>query len=133
MTSAADIVVKKADGSTDVTYTLLTPSSGDKSPAVWSSNSVGSAVAFRPSFSMQSRWNAAKNARRVDISMSYPQVATNSTTTVTSVVNKSPVTFSIALPSAMPQSDIDEVVAQFTNLLHSSLVVAALKTGYAPT
>jgi len=133
MTTAADITVKKADGTTDVTYVLLTPSAGDKSPAVWSNNTAGDAVGFRPQFSMSSRWNSAKTARRIDISMVYPQTAENTTTSVTSVVNTSPLTFSGAFPAAMPQATIDEVVAQFTNLLHSSLVVSSLKSGYAPT
>lgn len=36
MPNMANITVKKADGTTDVVYTALTPSAGDKTSARWS-------------------------------------------------------------------------------------------------
>lgn len=40
MPQMANITVKKADGTTDVVYTALTPAGGDNSPARWSANAL---------------------------------------------------------------------------------------------
>jgi len=133
MPSMSDITVKKADGTTDVVYTALTPSSGDKSPAVWSNNSSGDAIAFRPQLSATARWNTQRTGRRVDISFSYPQTSTNTTTGVTTVVNSEPISCTLLLPASMPSDDSDEAAAQFAHLLGSSLILAVLKSGFAPT
>lgn len=48
MPTLSNITVKKNDGTTDVIYTGVAPSAGDKSPAVLRNNSLGSAAAFHP-------------------------------------------------------------------------------------
>jgi hypothetical protein len=48
MPALADITVKMADGTTNITYTGIVPSAGDKTPAVWRSNSVGGSIGQRP-------------------------------------------------------------------------------------
>ncbi len=133
MPNMADITVKKYDGSTDITWTAQTPSSGDKTAAVWRSNSVGSAVAFRPLLQMSVQSNQAGTARRISIKGSYPQTYTNSTTSLDSVANNIPFDLSMTLPNATPASYIDEAVAQFANLLKSSLIQSAMTAGIAPT
>lgn len=133
MPSMADITVKKNDAVTNITYTALVPSSGDGVHAVWRSESVGSAAGHKPVFEVWSRWNAARTVRRVEFSFTYPQIATDSTTSLTSVVNRAPITGSFALPTAMTATDINEAVSQCINLLASTLFVATAKAGYAPT
>lgn len=133
MPSMANITVKAANGTTDVVYTAMAPSSGDGVPAVWRNEAGGSATAFKASFSLSSRYNGPKTARRLNGVFDLPQTATDTTTSLVSVINRIPVSFSIALPVSCPQSVIDEAVHQVTNLLASTLVRDALKSGYSPT
>lgn len=111
----------------------MAPSSGDGVAAVWRNEAAGSAAAFKPSFSLVSKYNGNKTARRMNATYYMPQTATDSTTSLTSVVNSVPITFSVALPLEVPQTVIDEAVHQLTNLLASTLVRDALKAGFAPT
>jgi hypothetical protein len=131
MPTAADITVKKNDGSTDVTYTVVVPSAGDKSPAVWRSNTVGSAIAHKPELRVTSRSNGDGTARRVDVTYGYPQIVTSGDTGVTSVENKALFTASGVLPVNMTETDINEFVSQGMNLMASALMKAMLKAGYA--
>lgn len=131
MPQAADIVVKKNDTTTDVTYTSVVPSAGDKTPAVWRSNTVGTALAHKPELRVSSRSNGDATARRVDVWYGYPQLVTSGDTGVTSVENKALFTASAALPLNMTQSDLNEFVSQGMNLMASSLMKSMLKEGYA--
>lgn len=133
MPSMANITVKAANGTTDVVYTAMAPSSGDGVAAVWRNEAAGAATAFKPSFSLVSKFNGNKTARRLNATYYMPQTATDSTTGLTRVVNSIPITFSCALPIEVPQTNIDEAVHQLTNLLSSTLVRDALKAGYAPS
>lgn len=131
MANMADISVKKADGTTSITYSQVAASAGDRTPALWKCTSVGSAPAFNPSASLSSRWNEKKTARRMDFTYAYPQTATAADGS-TSIVNILPINVSCVIPQGMPQNIIDEAVAQAMNLLASALIVASLKSGYAP-
>jgi hypothetical protein len=133
MTSMASITVKKADGTTDITYSALTASAGDGVAAQWRSETAGSQVNAKPTLSMVSQYNGNRTARRIDLSFKYPQAVTDSTTSVVSVANTVPLSMSITIPLGVPDSIVAEAVAQATNLLHSTLIVDSLKAGYAPT
>lgn len=133
MPSMADITVKKNDGTTDIVWSAATPSAGDNVPAIWRSETVGSAPAHYPTFELRTRYNGQKTARRADGNFVYPQIATDTTTSLVSVVNRLPIQFTAAVPLGMPASDINEAVAQFANLLKASLIQASLKAGFAPT
>jgi len=129
----ADIIVKKADGTTNITFTALTPSSGDKVPAQWRSESAGAAAGLRPTFQMESQWNGPRTARRVNISGQYPYTLTDTTTSSTSVVARMPFQSTFTIPVSIPDVTVAEFVAQITNLVASSLAQASIKIGYAPT
>ncbi len=133
MPQLADITVKKNDGTTDITYTGVTPSSGNESPAVWKSTSVGSAPAHQPELRLTAADASNGTRRRVRGTYNYPQIATNSTTGVTSVVNSVSCDFNFNFPKAMSQSDINEASAQFGNLIDAALIQACLKAGYSAT
>lgn len=133
MPSMANLTVKKADGTTDITYSVLQPSSGDGVAAVWRSETVGSAAGHKPVAQVTSRWNGPRTARRVDFSFSYPQIYTDANTGLTSVSNKVPVTCSVVVPTSVPDSVISEAIAQAINILDSTLLVDCFKAGYAPT
>jgi hypothetical protein len=132
MPQLANITVKKNDGTTDVVYTGVVPSAGDKSPAVWRSNSVGAAMAFRPEFRLTSQSNANRTLRRVEGTYTYPTTATDSAGK-TVVADRGFINFSAGVPQSMPDADVNEFVSQGLNLLVSTLVKDSVKTGYAPT
>jgi hypothetical protein len=68
----------------------------------------------------------------VDFTFAYPQTATASDGSI-SIVNLAQVTGSAAIPQGMPQTDLNEAVAQCMNLLASTLIKQSFKDGYAPT
>ena len=72
MPQMANITVKKADGTTNVVYTAVTGSAGDKTNAVWQNTSVGTVPAERPTFAMQTMSNGTGTSRRVKMSGSWP-------------------------------------------------------------
>jgi hypothetical protein len=133
MPQMADIIVKKADGTTNITFTALTPSSGDKVPAQWRSETVGASPGLRPTFSMDSQWNGPRTARRVNLSGQYPFTITDSTTSSTSVKARIPFQATFTVPVEVPDTIIAEAVAQITNLVASTLAQSCIKLGYAPT
>lgn len=133
MTQATDITVKKYDLVTDILYYGIQGSSGDgKSPAIYRS-SVSGAVAFRPELRVWGRDNGNRTARRVDAMYFYPQLATNTTTGVTSIVNKMAFNLSAVLPMEMPPTDCNEAVGQFFNLLYTARMKDVFRIGYAET
>jgi len=133
MTTAADIVVKKADGTTDITWSLLAGSGGDAAPAIWRSNTAAGTVGQRPTFQISSKWNGPKTARRVDMSGSFPSVYTNSNTGQTEVRGTVPFSCSFAVPFDIASTDLAEAAAQLLNLCASTLAKSAVSTGYAPS
>ena len=133
MPNMADITVKKADGTTNIVFSALTPSSGDKVPAQWRSETAGAAAGLRPTFDMVSQWNGPRTARRVSISGQYPATQTDTTTSATTVVSRIPFQATFTVPVNIPDTVVAEAVAQMTNLMASALVQSATKIGYAPT
>lgn len=132
MPQMADIVIKKADETTNITYAQFVPSSGDKSAALWKSTTVGSAPGFNPSLAMDSAFNGNKTARRVNLRFAYPftVIAGDGSTTISDTFRFDG---SGIVPQGMPQAVIDEAAAQCMNLFASALVKACLKSGYSPT
>ncbi len=133
MPAIANIVVKKNDGTTDITWTGVQPSSGDGTPATWKSQSVGSAQAHQPELRLSARDVQKGNVRNVRGTFRYPQIATNSTTGVTSVIGMATATVSFEVPKSMAIVDSNEAVAQFFNLLDSTLIADCFKQGYSAT
>ncbi len=133
MTAAADITVKKYDGTTDITWSVLKGAGGDSDPAVWRSNSASGYVGQRPTFQVSSRGNQAGTVRRLDFRGEFPSVYTNADTSQTQVAGTVVLTGSIAVPGAISSTDVNEACAQLMHLLANSAVVNAMIAGYAPT
>jgi hypothetical protein len=133
MPALADIIVKKADGTTNITYTGVVPSAGDKTPAVWRSNSVGAAIGQRPEFRMVTSPNGDNSARRFVCNYSFPSLYTDTSTSRVNVAQRLNFTVSGVVPVDMPDTDISEAISQGFNLVASALVVSSAKAGYAPT
>lgn len=132
MPTMADLTVKKNDGTTNITYSTVSASGGDKSPAVWRSNTVGTAAGQRPEFRVSSRPNGNGTARRLEGSYSYPSLTTGTDGKI-NVASRFNLTFSAIVPADMLDTDLNEAVSQSLNLLGTTtLVKDAFKAGFAP-
>lgn len=131
MPTMANITVKKNDGVTDVIYTAVVASGGDKSPAVWRNNTIGTAAAQRPELRLESRFNGDQTARRVEGTYSYPSLVTGSDGKI-NVASRFNLSFSGIVPAGMLDTDLNEAVSQSLNLLQSTLIKDSYKAGFAP-
>lgn len=132
MPQMANVTIKKNDGATDVLYTAVVPSAGDKTPAIWKNQTVGTANAHRPELKLQSRDNGPNSARRLDGIFSYPTLVTG-TDGKTNIADKAIFNISGVIPKGMPDADVAEAVSQCFNLCAAALLKDSFKTGYAPT
>lgn len=132
MPQMANVTIKKNDGTTDVIYTAVVPSAGDKTPAIWKNQTLGSAAAHRPELRLLSRSNGTSTARRVEGTYSYPTLVTDGTGKV-SVADRVILNISGVMPTGMPDADVNEAISQGFNLFAAALLKDSFKTGYAPT
>lgn len=132
MPQMANITVKKNDGTTDIVYTAMIPSAGDKSAAIWRANTVGTAPALRPEMQVVSLANGPRTARRVNAKFSYPSLVTGSDGKV-SVSDRVIIDVSAVIPQGMLDADVNEAVSQGLNLAASTLIKDSVKAGFAPT
>lgn len=131
MPNMADITVKKADNTTNVVYSALTPSAGDKVAARWRSNAVSAIPAHRPVVEVVSRDNGSKDGRRIQMSVKYPIIQTVSG--VESVIATVPFDCSALVPQNVDTAQVTEAIHQAGNLLVSALMRSVYVDGYAPT
>lgn len=132
MPTMANVTVKKNDGTTDILYTVVAASGGDKSPAVWRSNTVGTAAGQRPEMRVSSRPNGDGTARRIEGSYSYPSLVTGSDGKI-NVASRYNVQFSAVVPAAMLDADVNEAAAQSLNFLANALMKSVFQSGFAPS
>lgn len=127
----SNLTIKKADGTTDVTFTMIAPSAGDNNPALYRSTSTGSAPARQDSLEVYGRWNKANTVRRVNQKFvrCYNVTDPSGVETRAGVVV---VEITTASPISVPQSHVDEAVAQSANLYKHTEIQSACKAGYAP-
>lgn len=131
MTQAADITVKKADGTTDIVWTLMQPASGDGSSAVWRSNTVGTSPAVRPQMSVSSK-TAATGVRHVNGTISYPSYVVDANG-VPQIQGVNYFNFHASVAPGTLDSDSSQCAAQAANLLASTLMKTVNASGFAPT
>lgn len=132
MPNMADITVKKADGTTDVIYVALSPSAGDKTPAQWRIEAIGTVPGNRPQFQVSSKFSADRQARIVEGKLVYPETFTDSTTGIVATRLRETFQFTSIIRLDAADGTTAELAAQAANLLKSTLVQSVLKTGYAP-
>ncbi len=132
MPSLADITVKKFDGTTDQVWKGVIASAGDKNPAIFRNESIGSAPAHMPTFKLESSNRANGSIRALTVNAVYPETATATDGRV-SVINKLGFKVDVTVPQGMDQDIINEGCYQIANLVASSLVKQCLVAGYAPT
>lgn len=132
MPNQVAITVKKNDGTTDITYTNMQPSSGDGVQAVWKSTSVGTASVHQPELRCSAR--ALQGGKReVRWTYVYPEIATNTTTGLTSVSYRELFNATFTQDTASASATVNEAAAQFSNLLASAHAKAINQGGYGPT
>lgn len=128
MPNITNLTVKKADGTTDVTYTALNPAGGDGNPAIFRCQEVGTVPSANPEFRVSSRSN--KTGRVLRITAQYPNVSIVSGASV--VTAGAAFSMEFQVKGNQTQTDTNEAAAQFVNLLKTSLLQECLKTGFAP-
>lgn len=133
MPSMADITVKKNDGTTDVVYVALTPSSGDRTAAQWRVEAIGTVPGNRPVFQITSRYSADRQARIVEGKLVYPETYTDSTTGIVSTRLRDSFSFTEIIRLDGSDATTNELAAQAANLMKSTLIQSVLKAGFAPT
>lgn len=136
MPAMANIVIKKADGTTDITYDALTGAGSDGSPAVWRQD-TGAAATFptglRAGYWFKSLWNGPKTARKMHSRYERCHAVQNSTTTVFEKQDTLLIEVSATVPQGMPLAEILEGVHQGMNLAASTLIKQSMAAGYAPS
>lgn len=128
MPNISNLTVKKADGTTDVTYTALNPAGGDGIPAIFRSQTVGTAPAANPEVRVSSR--SSKTGRVLRITAQYPKVQTISG--VETVTTGAALTVEMQISSNQSATDSTEAAAQFVNILKTPLIQSCLNTGFPP-
>lgn len=131
MPAIADLVVKKADAVTNITWAALTGSAGDKLPAVWRSETAATFRSNRPTVTLSAQDNGSKTARRMNGKVVFPIARVINT--VEAVVDRVILDFSIIVPNALSDVEIGEAVSQAVNVMAAASIVAAIKSGQMPT
>lgn len=132
MPTLANIVIKKADGTTDVTYTAIKGAAGDGVPAVFRNDNVGTTLAERPTLAVKSSSNKQNTLRRVRGDFAWPTVQTDSGGQ--KIVNgRTSGDFNFAAPQNQEFATIKEQAYQFGNLVASAIIKSAMAEGNAPT
>lgn len=130
MATIANVVVKKTDATTDVTFTAIAGAAADGQPATWQNTASSAIRAYRSSLSMKAKLNGTKQARRVDVTGLFPIV--RSVASVDTLVGKIPLDFSVPVPEWATDAEVNEAIDQFINLLASAHIRTHIKGGISP-
>lgn len=131
MATIANIVVKKTDGTTDVTFTAQNGAASGTEPALWMNTASSVVRNFRDQLTMKARLNGTKQARRIDVQSVF--VVRRTINTVETAVGRIPIDFSVPVPEWATDAEVAEAVDQTINLLASSHIRTHVKSGFAPT
>lgn len=121
MPNIADLVVKKADGTTSTTWTVQNPGSAEY-PASWKSTSVATIPAAQPEFRLRAIARVVRGSPFRDVSTTgkWPKVtAVNGVTTISEGVSFSG---NFHVSQNLTVDEIKEAVYQFGNLICAQLV-----------
>lgn len=131
MGQITNLTIKKADGTTSVTFEAVAGSSVDGSPAMWVEPTSATTRGNRRSFSFKARLNGTKQARRVELRVMNPVVrVVGGQETVAGSI---PVDLTLPVPEWATDAEVNEAVEQSLNLFAHASVRAQVKTGMAFT
>lgn len=129
MANIADIVIKKSDNTTNITYNAVLGSAGDSQAALWAVRSASGKQNFRPSMSMSARGNTARTMRRITVKTLHPVVA--NVAGVDTVTDYIMAETTYHLPTGVDDALKGELVWQHNQLLTSTW--GQVVTGYSFT
>lgn len=132
MPTMANITVKKADGTTNVVYTAIKASSGNKDSAVWRCDTAATFAAGKPELVCVSKDAANGTQRVVTWKLVLPETYTDTTTGLVSVRYKDVASAVFTTDQRCPDTLHSELAAQFGNLLASVLGQSTNSSGYSP-
>lgn len=132
MAAISNIVVKKNDNATDVTYTAIEGRSGDN-PARWKAPALGATPATQPEVRVVSRLVPGTEKGKVVLTFMYPYSTLDTTTGVTTVRSKEMGRFEYTGDNEIPQSVRDEAASQVCHLIGSAAFKTMLKELAAAT
>lgn len=130
MANIQNISVEKHAGGS-IEWSGLVGSSGDKTPAIWRSQSVGSAVSHRPEYKLATFDSQSGKQRIAKVNVVFPVLAT--VEGVSKVVDYNTFTGEFKMSKNASDADIGEFVHQTIALNHDSVIRSAIKVGFAPT
>lgn len=130
MAAIANITVQNA-AAANVIYVAKVPSSGDKTPALWTQDAASGIPGFRPRFDVVTRDNGNKTTRIIEGNFSFP--VTSVIGGVDTLLGTVPFRFSGSMPVGLDITKINDAFVQFGNLLVSTLIRSTAQDGYAPT
>ena len=125
MPNLANIVVKKADGTTNYTFTALAGAPGDGVFAQW--RGEGSTPALSADLRTKVVWNSKRNARRTEGFVSIPKVET--VAGVPTVTSRTPSSLSITIPDNLTATEAADYVAITCNAYSSALIRQIMAEG----
>lgn len=129
MAQQANIVVKKADGTTNFTWTALSAAPGDGGFAQW--RGEGASPALAGNLRMKTQWNGARTARRFDVTGNYPKVET--VAGINQVTAFASFSYSGSVPLGLTATEAADFAAVVANAIASQLLRDSVSTGFAPT
>lgn len=130
MPAIAAITAKNAAG-TNVVFDIVSPAQGDGTPAIWAATTLSGVAIGRPYATLVSRWNAARNARKVLPALIVPYTVVDPVTGLTKVVAR--VEFrngEMTSPVTVPDTFKADAVAYWQSLCASTLWKECFLTGY---
>lgn len=133
MPSMGDIVVKKADNTTNVTYVAASRSSGDKVPAIWTQDAFSGSVGLRPKLEILTQDNGQRTIRQMKVNFNFPSKYTDAVTGLDKSNGSIGFDGVVFLPKGLTTTEWNEAFSQLGNLLVSALVRQVAQTGYAPS
>lgn len=131
MPHMAAITAKNA-ANVNVVFDIVSPAQGDGTPSIWAATALSGTSIGRPYATLVSRWNAAKNARKVLPSLVVPYTVTDPVTGLLKVVAN--VEFrngEMTSPNTVPDSFKADATAYWQSLNASTLWKECFNTGYS--
>lgn len=130
MPSMANITVQNA-AAANVVYVAKVPSSGDKTPAVWTMDAANAIIGFRPRLQVLTRDNGNKNARIIEIEASEPITGlVNGVETKLGVV---PFKVYATVPTNLDAAKVQDAIVKASNAVVGTLIRSVFAEGYAPS
>lgn len=129
MAAQANVVVKKTDGTTDVTFTGVQGATAAE-PAIWQNTASSLVYSNRDSFAFRSRDNGTKTARRIELDAKFVVRRTENSLEVNKGII--PLSFTVPIPNWVTDAEANEAIDQFINLLASTHIRSHIKGRFAP-